>query len=227
MAITFEAKKSKAKTEREKIMTRTRNLHHAHTQAMNRDAFSAEYKQKHPFKRLKKGEKSTRPSLDDFINAMPMSQRHALPFSLEFMRLKIDEALHDEKQHCCPYCGDELTADNFSLDHVMPTSRRNESGIEQSLRALGALVAPMLDEFSDDQLLVGAYSWDNMALCCISCNRRKGEMTLFDWEILREALGRMTVVSKSYVWKKLASVPLTFWRKGQAKQKATVSDETF
>ena len=57
----------------------------------------------------------------------------------------------------CPYCQGELTARNFSVDHIIPTSRG------------------------------GNYGWQNLKVCCRSCNRIKGSLTGDELEDLTTA----------------------------------------
>jgi 5-methylcytosine-specific restriction endonuclease McrA len=49
--------------------------------------------------------------------------------------------------HTCQYCSVELNRDNATIDHVLPRSRG------------------------------GKHEWTNLVACCLRCNRRKGDRT--------------------------------------------------
>jgi 5-methylcytosine-specific restriction endonuclease McrA len=51
----------------------------------------------------------------------------------------------------CAYCGSYLTKCSFSIDHVIPKSRFNQSS--------------------------AANTWKNQVACCIPCNLKKGDRT--------------------------------------------------
>jgi 5-methylcytosine-specific restriction endonuclease McrA len=55
--------------------------------------------------------------------------------------------IFERDQHTCQYCGRRFERANLTLDHVVPRSRG------------------------------GRTTWDNVAVCCVRCNTRKGDRT--------------------------------------------------
>ena len=198
-------KKPKRLSSDEWIKERTRDLRHAHHQQLNEIAFTPRYQAAVNTKEARRA----LPFQKWLTANIPVNQRLQLPWSLDYFRLQVANAIADGKR--CPYTDELLTARNFSLDHKVPVSRREEFAealrdfkpiptVSDSLFEMNVVTLPRVEELT---LLLAVYSWENLALCCIDCNKRKGEMTVADWNTLRSALGLMTDVSKRYVWKKL------------------------
>jgi 5-methylcytosine-specific restriction endonuclease McrA len=192
-------KKPKRLSSDEWIKERTRDLRHAHHQQLNEIAFAPRYQAAVNTKE----DRRALPFSKWLTANIPVNQRLQLPWSLDYFRLQVANAVAEAVR--CSYCGDLITTRNFSLDHKVPVSRREE--FKKALDDFYVLPTGTLfenDVMSDEwRLLLCAYAWENIAICCINCNKRKGEMTVADWNILRSALGLMTEVSKRYVWKKL------------------------
>ena len=217
-------KKKARRSADEIIRERTSDLRSAHKQALNEIAFTPRYQAAVNTKEARRA----LPFQKWLTANIPPDQRLQLPWSLDYFRLQVSNAVDDGKR--CPYNDELLTVQNFSLDHIVPVSRREEfrnplielrvqlapiPGMLFSREALAKSQDELLRKPSGIQevevetrdqetiLLLCAYAWENLALCCIDCNKRKGEMTVADWNTLRSALGLMTDVSKRYVWKKL------------------------
>ena len=136
--------------------------------------------------------------------------RIQLPWSLEFFQLQVAEAI--EENALCPYCGDYLHLGDFSLDHIIPVSRRMEFASTLEHYAGGAT-----DNYSV-RLTLCAFAWDNLALSHFDCNMRKGVLTKADWELLRTAMGLMSDIGKRYLWKQLVLSDDAFRRRLKAKK---------
>ena len=70
--------------------------------------------------------------------------RQAIDYSFLNLLDLVRPALDDGR---CPYCGEALTAHNFSLDHDRPRSRG------------------------------GRHTLPNLVVCCLRCNEVKGQLT--------------------------------------------------
>ena len=126
-------------------------------------------------------------------------ERVRLPWSVEFFRHQVDATIQAAGK--CPYCSDWITVTNFSLDHMIPVSRRDEFR-----KALVDYVEPQHWQGRGkhiDPVLIAAYTWDNLTLCCLTCNKRKGTMTAVGWALLRHTMGMMNDGDKQYLWKQL------------------------
>lgn len=149
--------------------------------------------------------------------------RLELPFALDYLRMQVESACLDLKP--CAFCGDTLKLSNVSLDHCIPQTRREEfrSVLDPFTPTDGERVmkvtrlvkrrgtSPMLDTILVDVgLLVAAYSWANLALCCERCNRRKGELTSFEYKPLLELVNSFPEAARKYVLRKLAQKPPFF-----------------
>lgn len=55
--------------------------------------------------------------------------------------------IYARDRYLCQYCGKKINPKELTLDHIMPESRG------------------------------GSYSWSNLVSCCVSCNRKKANMT--------------------------------------------------
>lgn len=75
----------------------------------------------------------------------------------------------------CAYCHVGLTDDNRTLDHVIPRARG------------------------------GSNATENLVLACVKCNREKGDMSVEDYTIWKQA----KVVEKAYIEKHYRVPPLT------------------
>jgi 5-methylcytosine-specific restriction endonuclease McrA len=151
------------------------------------------------------------------INIWPdPKERIRLPWSLDYFRLQVVTALDDGG--LCPYCHERLTPSNFSLDHKIPADRRFEfaTKLEEYTAAIPSESGLLFtaEQVKDTMcvrtrpaahvLLLCAFSWDNLALCCINCNKRKGVMTVEDWDgLMYRGLRSISDVGRKYVMKKL------------------------
>jgi 5-methylcytosine-specific restriction endonuclease McrA len=102
----------------------------------------------------------------------------------------------------CPYCGVEITIENFSLDHKVPRSWTREA----------------------------RHAFDNLCLCCAECNTAKGIMTAdeFIWfrKIIFAALPKQTA---DYVLRSLRVAEVqrqSFFRKGKIRGGGLVESRT-
>ena len=117
-------------------------------------------------------------------------------------------------------CSDWITVTNFSLDHMIPVSRRDEFR-----KALVDYVEPQHWQGRGkhiDPVLIAAYTWDNLTLCCLTCNKRKGTMTAVGWALLRHTMGMMNDGDKQYLWKQLLLSEHRYIPKKDRPQKITV-----
>lgn len=180
----------KRKFDRSKFMKRSYSMYADHRRKLNETAFGKD-KTKWPEETL------------------------AMPFPLDLLRLNVENALLDLKP--CSFCGTPLKLSNISLDHCIPQTRRAEfSGILEPFAPLDIELRGMsLEGATDFALLLGAYSWANLALCCERCNRRKGELTAVEFTRLLELVNSFPVAAQKYVLRKLAQKP-PFFRKDKA-----------
>ena len=82
----------------------------------------------------------------------------------------LKEALGTE----CKYCGKEVTAENFSLDHNIPESAGGENKLS------------------------------NFDVICNKCNKQKGEMTGKEYKELLDCIDNFREEGKKYVLKQLS-----------------------
>ena len=82
------------------------------------------------------------------------------------------------EQGCCAYCGGALEVDESTLDHVIPKSRGGGGGVS------------------------------NLVLCCVDCNRLKGDRTPDEAELLRQNW------PVGLTWK-----PAPFWQLAQVQER--------
>ena len=73
----------------------------------------------------------------------------------------------------CPSCLVEIRADNFSLDHLMPTSRG------------------------------GRHCLSNLRACCLRCNQVKGLLTLGEFAALRHTIARWPPIARKDLFARL------------------------
>jgi len=111
-----------------------------------------------------------------------------LPYTLEELREKLQQKL--ETRPFCPYCRVALTADNVSLDHIMPVERGGHPGLH------------------------------NVEFVCKSDNKAKGDMTSAEYADLLAVLDGLGVRHRrpDYFRKKVVDALRisTAFRKGAA-----------
>ena len=128
-----------------------------------------------------------------------------LPFELEELRAKVKVVLGMP----CTYCNDKLTASNISADHRCPISRAD---------------FPAHLKRVDDRQFWGnlAFSIMNIDIICKRCNRRKGELTNVEFEMLIDLVSTMPTAASTYIMKKLGA-RLPYYGKDRAQKMAEVS----
>jgi 5-methylcytosine-specific restriction endonuclease McrA len=75
--------------------------------------------------------------------------------TLDYTLPDLREMIEHEMQTSCIYCDQEITVQNFSIDHSLPTSRD------------------------------GAHRFVNIHVCCMRCNQVKGALTAGEFTQLR------------------------------------------
>lgn len=166
------------------FMTRTRNVYHSHEQDLWEQLYGKGFE----------------------VSVAP-SKRAKLPFGLDYLRMKLDEMLHEDDCRC-RYCFVLLTVRNFSVDHRVPWERIEEN-------------RPRLTAFAPSPE-VGYFAWENIDLkVCKRCNTRKGKLTDVEFRLILDFIATLPTAASAYILGKLASVPFRFFSKNKKKDGAT------
>jgi 5-methylcytosine-specific restriction endonuclease McrA len=135
------------------------------------------------------------------------NRKLTLPWSLGYLRISAEKALSERR--CCPYCKSPLTLGTLGLDHKIPVSRALEMN-----NVLAVLVAQNLPE--DEKVCKAwAFAFGNYDFVCKLCNKRKGDLTHFEFKQLLSLVTTMHSSATSYILRKLGA-RLPFFKRAKA-----------
>lgn len=140
--------------------------------------------------------------------------REAFPIELGALRVFMEKQVGTN----CFYCFDKIKVSNMSLDHKIPICRAIEARavieelIAKSIEDLHSRFSRRMTEGA--LCIAAAFEWGNLDVVCLRCNKRKGDLTHYEFVMVVRFVGTLANAASKYIMTKLGA-RLPFYKKAK------------